>query len=154
MYLNLNRNYQTNLPRYVNVSVSGFRKSVYELEKETGLILDEDDILKEITTCIKDKMCALVELDLYCLSLMEQQCHSDRDDEVKQIIQLFLDTGKQVYQECVDHGLYNGNTLGVVYCNSIMDNLVFIEKRSMLKTLHEEFNPTTFRHPLFIQALW
>ena len=154
MYLNLNRPYHANLPRYVNVNVCGFSKAVYEIEKETGLILDANDILKEITDCIKDRMSALVELDLYCLSLIEQQCHSDREDEVKQIIRLFIDTGKIIYDECVEHGLYTGNTLGFVYNNSIMDNLVFIERNSMIKTLHEEFNPVAIRYPAFIQARW
>lgn len=142
------------MPCFVNVSVDGFSKSVYELEKETGLILDTADILKEITDCIKDRMSALVELELYGLSLLEQQCHSDRDEEVKQIIQLFIDTGKLIYDECLQHGLYRGNTLAFVYNNSIMDNLVLIERNSMVKLLHEEFNPVTVRYPMFVQVTW
>lgn len=154
MYLNLNRPYQINVPRFVNLRVSGFTKSVYELEKDTGLILDTSDILKEIVDCLKDRVTATVELELYCLSMMDTRCHSGIEDEVKQIIQLFIETGKLIYSECVEHGLYTGDELGFDYSNSVMDNLVFIDRRSLLNTLRDEFNPTYVRIPRLIETRW
>jgi hypothetical protein len=154
MYLNFNKQHSRRPPKFVNVNVSGFTKSVYELEKDTGLIIDCSDILKEITCCIKDKMCAQVELEMYGLSLMESQCHSDRDEEVNKIIRLFINTGNLVYQECLDHGLYDGNTLGFVFSNCVKDNLVFIERTSMVEILRDEFNTVTTRYPMFVQVSW
>lgn len=153
MYLNLN-SYQRDIPRFVIVKVSGFTKSIYEIEKDTGLILDTSDILKEIVDCLKDRITATVELEMYCLSLMDKQCHSDIEDEVKQIIQLFIETGKLIYSELLEHGLYNGNTLDFIYNNSVMDNIVFIDKRSLLNTIRDEFNPTYVRTPRLIQTRW
>lgn len=154
MYLNLNSFHQGHIPRLVNVRVYGFTKSVYEIEKDTGLILDTSDILKEIVDCLKDRVTATAELEMYCLSLMDKHCYTGIENELKQIIDLFVETGRLVYDELVEHGLYRGNTLDFIYNNSIMDNLIFIEKRSMMRTLNEEFNPIHARMPRFIETMW
>lgn len=154
MFLNLNSHYQPNLPRLVNVRVSGFTKSVCEIEWETGLILDTSDILKEIVDCLKDRVTATVELEMYCLSMMEKQCHSGIEDEVRRIIDLFIGTGKIIYQELIEHGLYKNDRLDFLYSNSIMDNLIFVERSSMIRTLNEELNTSFVRVPRFIEAQW
>ena len=154
MFLSLNNLYQTHVPRLINVRVTGFTKSVYELEKDTGLILDTSDILKEIVDCLKDRVTATVELEMYCLSMMEKQCHSGIEDEIKQIIKLFVQTGNTVYQELVEHGLYKDNRLDFLYSNSIMDNLIFVEKGSMVRVLNEEFNIKSRQYPRFVDGVW
>jgi hypothetical protein len=154
MYLSLNKKYRPAGVCFVIIHVDGFTQSIYELEKETGLTLDAKDILKEITDCIQYKMCALVELEMYCLSLLEKQCHSDRDDDVMKIIRLFIHTGKLIYQECIDHGLYIGDRLAFAYSNSIMDNLLLIERKSMINSIHEEFKPISIRHTASLLRPW
>lgn len=154
MFLSLNNLYQVNVPRLINVRVSGFTKSVSEIEWETGLILDTGDILKEIVDCLKDRMTATVELEMYCLSMMDKQCHSGIEDEVRRIIDLFISTGKTIYQELNEHGLYRGDKLDFLYSNSIMDNLIFVERSSMIRSLNEEFNNKQYRTTQLIQTRW
>lgn len=154
MFLSLNNLYQVNVPRLINVRVSGFTKSVSEIEWETGLILDTGDILKEIVDCLKDRVTATVELEMYCLSMMDKQCHSGIEDEVRRIIDLFISTGKTIYQELNEHGLYRGDKLDFLYSNSIMDNLIFVERSSMIRSLNEEFNNKQYRSTQLIQTRW
>lgn len=154
MFLSLNNLYQVSVPRLINVRVSGFTKSVSEIEWETGLILDTGDILKEIVDCLKDRMTATVELEMYCLSMMDKQCHSGIEDEVRRIIDLFIGTGKTIYQELNEHGLYRGDKLDFLYSNSIMDNLIFVERSSMIRSLNEEFNNKQYRSTQLIQTRW
>lgn len=154
MFLSLNNVYQAHVPRLVNVRVSGFTKSVYEIEMDTGLILDRADILKEIVDCLKDRMTARVELEMYCLSMMEKQCHSGIEDEIKQIINLFVSTGNLIYNELIEHGLYKDDKLGFQYSNSIMDNLIFVDTRSMVRSLNEEFNSRAKHYPRLIETRW
>ena len=154
MFLSLNNLYQVNVPRLINVRVSGFTKSVSEIEWETGLILDTGDILKEIVDCLKDRVTATVELEMYCLSMMDKQCHSGIEDEVRRIIDLFISTGKTIYQELNEHGLYRGDKLDFLYSNSIMDNLIFVERSSMIRSLNEEFNNKQYRTTQLIQTRW
>lgn len=154
MFLSLNNLYQVNVPRLINVRVSGFTKSVSEIEWETGLILDTGDILKEIVDCLKDRVTATVELEMYCLSMMDKQCHSGIEEEVRRIIDLFISTGKTIYQELNEHGLYRGDRLDFLYSNSIMDNLIFVERSSMIRSLNEEFNNKQYRSTQLIQTRW
>lgn len=147
MFLSLNNAYQLNLPRLVNLRVTGFTKSIYEVEKDTGLILDTHEILKEIVECLKDRITAQVELEMYCLSLMDKQCHAGVEGETKQIIALFVETGNVIYRELIEHGLYKDNSLEFIYSNCIMDNLVFVEKSSVIKALNEELNTRYFHNP-------
>ena len=154
MFLSLNNLYQVNVPRLINVRVGGFTKSVSEIEWETGLILDTGDILKEIVDCLKDRVTATVELEMYCLSMMDKQCHSGIEDEVRRIIDLFISTGKTIYQELNEHGLYRGDKLDFLYSNSIMDNLIFVERSSMIRSLNEEFNNKQYRSTQLIQTRW
>lgn len=154
MFLSLNNLYQANVPRLVNVRVSGFTESVYEIEWETGLILDTGEILKEIVDCLKDRMAATVELEMYCLSMMDKQCHSGIEDEVRRIIDLFINTGKTIYQELNEHGLYKGNKLDFLYSNSIKDNLIFVERSSMIRSLNEEFNNNQHQIHRLIETRW
>ena len=140
MYLNLNSFNGGCVPKFVNVRVSGFTNSIYELEKDTGLILSGSEILKEIVDCLTDRLTATLELEMYCLSLMEKQCHSGIEDELKQIIRLFVETGRLIYRELLEHGLYRNDKLSYTYSNSVLDNLIFIEKSSMLKIINQEIN--------------
>lgn len=155
MFLNLDSLQKEKALRIVNLRVEGFTKSVYELEKDTGLIMDTFDIIKEITDCLKDKNTATVELEMYCLSIMDKQCHSGIEDEVRQIIKLFVDTGKRMYEQLLEHGLYKNDALVYVFGNCIMDNVMLVDKAAMLQNVKDELSArnqgvSCFRDPVWL----
>lgn len=140
MFLNLDRVQSDSGVRIVNLRVDGFTNSVYELEKDTGLIMDTFDILKEIVDCLKDRNTATVELEMYCLSMMDKQCHSGIEDEVRQIIKLFISTGRLMYEQLLEHGLYRDDSLAYVFGNCVMDNVMFVDKTAVLESAKNELN--------------
>lgn len=153
MFLNL-ASVQNEKPLYVNLKADGMMLAIYNVERRTGLTLDTQSILHEITQCLVDYNTAKIELEMFGLDMLEKHSNTYNERDTRDIINLFVRTGLQIFDEIVHYGLYKDRKLQFVYSNHFMDNVVFMEKKSMIKLLHEEFNVPTHRSRRSVPTPW
>jgi hypothetical protein len=141
-------------PLYVNLKADGMMLAIYNVERRTGLTLDTESILQEITQCLVDYSTAKIELEMFGLDMLEKNSNTYNERDTLDIINLFVKTGLQIFDEIVHYGLYKDHRLQFVYSSHFMDNVVFMEKKSMIKLLHEEFNVPTHRSERLVRSSW
>ncbi len=145
MFLN-SLNVKVTKPIYVNVKADGLTSSIVKIEEQTGLVLNIRDLLQEILSCLTDYNTAQLELEMYGLSLMEEHSAAWHENDTRKIIDLFVNVGLNIFEQLTHYGFYSQDKLQFAYSHHLMDNVVFMDKKSMLKLLHEEFNQPSIRH--------
>jgi hypothetical protein len=127
-------------PLYVNIAAHGLMSSVLNIEKRIDFSLDTQLFLQEVVSCLEYKDTAQVELEMYGLSIMEQSVNYQRLRDAERFIKMFVKTGQLMLDQLLEHNCYTNNILQLVYTKHCMDNILFIDKKSMIGLLHEELN--------------
>jgi hypothetical protein len=127
-------------PLYVNIAAHGLMSNVLNIEKRIDFSLDTQLFLQEVVSCLEYKDTAQVELEMYGLSIMEQSVNYQRLRDAECFIKMFVKTGQLMLDQLLEHNCYTNNILQLVYTKHCMDNILFIDKKSMIGLLHEELN--------------
>jgi len=114
--------------------------SVLDIEKRVDFSLDTQIFLQEIVSCLEYQDTAQVMLEMYGLSIMEDSLDYYHSKDTERFIKLFVKTGLLVLEQLIEHKCYQDNQLQLVYSKHFMDNVVFIDKKSMMGLLREEYS--------------
>ena len=127
-----------NLKKYnlLNVNNEGLLDVVSDFEKDTGLILELDDLLPEIVNCLQYKNTVNLELDLYCLDLADKHCHGAIYNEFNDTLKVLQKIGYLIYKNFLLHELYKNNELNLIYHKRLNDNIILIDKGAIKNEIY------------------
>jgi 8-oxo-dGTP pyrophosphatase MutT (NUDIX family) len=131
------------LPMLVLLSISNYNNAVREVENETGLLLNEVDLVSKILDLIHKEETAIEELQYYCLELVHDHNHGALFREFEMFLEFLLRLGEDIYRNAKIHGLYRRGRLAYKFDRFLFGSVVIRRKDSYYETLRNEFSRIT-----------
>jgi hypothetical protein len=125
-------------PKILIVETPGLNNEIYQLEHDTGLYIDSENSLYEITKCIKNINTAELDLDYYCLDLMSNSCDVSADIQTKAILCFLSWYGKVLFNHLKQLGVYQNGILPYSFRHRKVDTICLMRSHDLMNEIKKE----------------
>lgn len=129
---------QSSLPVILVIEIPSFTTDVWQLEHETGLQINEDNTLSEITNCIQSEDKANLELEYYCINLVGEHCSGTVYEEFNSIMHFLVDFGNLLIKQLKDLGAYTNGVFPYMFIKVRNNSIWFIRKDVFYNEIQKE----------------
>lgn len=125
-------------PENLILSLPDLHEGILLLEYETGLYINDDETLTAITNCIEKEDQAKLELEYYCLNLVDKHCYGGIYRELELFLDFLIHYGNDLFNKVKCIGLYNNGVFPYSYRNRRYNSIQFIRKDVLYQQIRNE----------------
>jgi hypothetical protein len=119
-----------NLPSLLIIRLERHVRNQHGLETAIDMSIDNDNILNELLSTLKNEQRAPVELDYYCLDLLNNNEYKDLQREFYLMLDYIRFIGSELYRNLKMHGAYVDGLLLYKYVGTRGDAL-FLQRQDV-----------------------
>lgn len=125
-------------PKILFLGINPLNESILQLEYETGLQVNDSEVLNAITNCIQIEENAKLELEYYCLHLVDKHCYGGIYTELELFLSFLIEYGNELLNKIKCIGLYHNGVFPYSYESRRHNSLRFIRRDVLYQQLKNE----------------